>query len=239
MKTFTRYFSLAVTALALSACGQNPQPLNYNQFGFNNNGTGMGQIPTQGGCVPLQTGSFGFSANNASMSLGALYAGNVPGGGQFGQVVMGGTSLGGMGAGMIQYQPKQSPNGTIQLGATVNQSGQANVTGMIQLAPSVIQTVMYASGAMWGGGFGGMNGMPTNGMPNTGMPQNTAGPCVSSIAIRAVQNVILNQTNPYGGYNPYGGMNNQIGMAGGTGQILRALVYLYLNNGTPIGPFEF
>jgi hypothetical protein len=234
MKTFTRFFSLAVTALALSACGQNAQPLSYNQFGLNNNGFGTGQIPTQGGCVPLQTGSFGFSATNASMNTGALYAGNIPGAGQFGQVAMGGTSLGGMGAGMIQYQPKQSGNGTLQLGATLNQSGQANLTGMIQLAPSVIQTVMYASGGMWGGGFGGMNGMPTNGVPT-----NTAGPCVSSIAIRAYQNLILNQTNPYGGYNPYGGMTNQVGMGGGTGQILNALVYLYLNSGTPVGPFVF
>ena len=230
MKTFTRFFSLAVTALALSACGQNAQPLSYNQFGLNNNGFGTGQIPTQGGCVPLQTGSFGFSATNASMNTGALYAGNIPGAGQFGQVAMGGTSLGGMGAGMIQYQPKQSGNGTLQLGATLNQSGQANITGMIQLAPSVIQTVMYASGGMWGGMNTGMNG---------GMPTNTTGPCVSSIAIRAYQNLILNQNNPYGGYNPYGGMTNQMGVTGGTGQILNALVYLYLNSGTPVGPFVF
>jgi hypothetical protein len=89
---------------------------------------------------------------------------------------------------------------------------------------------MYASGGMWGGMNGGMTGS---------MPTNTSGPCVSSIAIRAYQNVILNQNNPYGGYNPYGGMTNQIGMTGGTGQILSALVYLYLNSGTPIGPFAF
>jgi hypothetical protein len=66
---------------------------------------------------------------------------------------------------------------------------------------------------------------------------------VNSIAIRAAQNLILNNTNPYGGYNPYGtnpyGGTGQIGATGGTGQIMAAMVYLYLNNGTPIGPFQF
>lgn len=234
MKTWTKLLSMACAALALSACGQNAQPLNYNQFGLNNPGGGAGGVPTQGGCVPLQTGAFGFTANGAAMSYGALYAGNVPGAGNYGQVTMGGNSLGGMGAGMIQYQPKQSASGSLQLGAVLNQSGQANVTGMIQLSPAVIQSVMYMSGGIWNGG---MNGMPNTGIPNTG----TAGPCVSSIAIRAAQNLILNNMNPYGTYNPYGGManNGNIGVGGGTGQILTAMVYLYLNSGTPVGPFQF
>ena len=230
MKTFTRLLSLAVVALALTACGQNSQPLNYNQFGLNNSGTGT--IPTQGGCVPLQNGSFGFTATGASMNYGAFYAGNVPGAGQFGQVVMGGNSFGGMGAGMIQYQPKQSASGSLQIGASLSQTGQANITGMIQLSPAVIQSVMYMSGGMYGGG------MYNGGMYNTGTTAPTNSLCVSSIAIRAAQTLILNNTNPYGTYNPYGNSGNY-GASGGTGQIMAAMVYLYLNNGTPIGPFQF
>jgi hypothetical protein len=133
---------IAVTSLVLSACGmQNQNPAAFNQ-GFNQGFGGQTGFPIgggmnqPGGCVPVQNGTFGFSAQGAQMNGAIILAGTLPANsthpGQYGQVVMGNTM--GATAGMIQYQPKQSQSGVIQIMVSP-QTG--TMTGVVQLYPHI------------------------------------------------------------------------------------------------------
>ncbi len=224
MKVLSKFFGVALIAMTLAACGTStttPVATNYGQLGYN--GTGQTGFTGQAGCVPIQSGSFSFTGQGASMNSAVLLAGNFPmnsphPGQQFGQVTMGGSSFN-TGGGMIQYQPKQGQSGTLQLTSS-STMGQGTVSGQIQLSPAVIQQIMAMSGYM--------NGGYTNTYPGNYQQTNL---CVNSIALDVVQTVISNNYNTQYGQPAY----NQ----GGMGQINQALVYLYLNNGQPVGPIVF
>lgn len=220
MKTLSKILGVTAVAFLLTACGSNA-PVNPALM---NNGVGggfggQGGFGGPGGCVPIQSGTFSFTAQGAAMNTAVMLAGNLPMNsthpGQYGQVVMGGGFMNTGGMGMIQYQPKQGVNGTIQLQASYSQGGPATVSGMIQLSQSVVQQI-YATMGGWGGGF------QQQGMNNL---------CVSSIALDVVHTVLMNNNT----WGTQGGFNNQPG----TGQVNQALIYLYLNSGQPIGPIVF
>ncbi len=218
MKTLTKLFGMALLASSLAACGSSTTP--YTGISPYNNGYGnqTGYVG-QGGCVPIQNGSFSFSAQGAAMNSYLILAGNLPMNsthpGQYGQVILGGTGNPSGGAQMIQYSPVSGANGMIQMTASSG-NGQSMISGTIQINPYLI--TQYA----------GMNGMAYNGYNGY---NNQAGsqPCVQSIGIDIVHTIVQNNFNP--GY--YGGAGYG---APSAGQINRALVYLYLNNGTVLPP---
>ena len=221
MKTLTKLFGMALLASSLAACGSSTTtPYNaYNPYNGYGNQTGYAG---QGGCVPIQNGSFSFSAQGAAMNNYLILAGNLPMNsthpGQYGQVTLGGSGNMGGGGQMIQYSPVSGASGTIQMTASSG-NGQAMISGTIQINPYVI--AQYA----------GMSGMAYNGY--NGLNNNQAGsqPCVQSIGFDIVHTIVQNNFNPAnyvgGGYAP---------PPPSAGQINRAVVYLYLNNGTVLPP---
>lgn len=226
MKTLSKILGVAALASTLVACGSNA-PVNpalvNNGYGPGVNGVGVGP----GGCVPIQSGALSFTAQGAAMNTAVLLAGNLPMNsthpGQYGQVVMGGGIVN-SGYGMIQYQPKQSQNGTIQLSASYAQGSMSTVSGVIQLNQNVIQQIYATMGY-----YGGMNTMQ---YPNNNMYMNNV--CVSSLALDVVQTILLNNNNYYYGTGMQQNFNQP-----GTGQVNQALVYLYLSSGQPVGPIVF
>jgi len=216
MKTWKQVFGAAFISLSLSACGMN----NMNPMMMNGLGTGFGNgFNTAGtmvnGCVPVQAGALSFSIQGASMNNSLIVAGNLPSNspqpGQYGNVSMGGAGNAGFGAGggSIQYSPRTGLNGSLQLFASGANSGQANVSGMIQLSQTVISQVLaYASTY---GGNGAFN--PSNPYQNS-----LQSICVSSIGLRVVHQTFFN------------------GFGTGMGQIFQAQIYLTLNNGVPLPP---
>lgn len=217
MKTIN-LFALAVIAMGLTACGnQNTNPYVNAQYnnGLYGNQAGYGNY--QGGCVPIQNGAFTFTAQGAQMNSAIILAGTLPANstrpGTYGQVTMGGNMQVGMNQqGMIQYQPKMSSSGQIQI--MVNPTG-GTMSGTIQLS----QTIVYQLMAMQAGGS------QYYGQPGVTQPQQSQ-LCVQSLAL----DIVHTANYSYGSYS-YGGMS--------MGFINQALVYLTLNNGQTIGPIPF
>ncbi|NDF13704.1 hypothetical protein EB061_00035 [bacterium] len=211
MKTPFQFFGAAMICLALTACGMN----NTNPMVMNglNNGLYNSAVGTNG-CIPVQAGTLSFNIQGASMNGALIIAGNLPTNspspGQYGNVTMGGAGTGGFaGGGSIQYSPKVSFNGSIQMFASGGNSGQTNVSGMISLSQTVISQVLaYASTY---GGNGGFN--PSNPLQNS-----LQSICVSSIGLRVVHQTFFN------------------GYGTGMGQIFQAQIYLTLSNGVPVPP---
>ena len=182
MKTLSQILGTALMALALAACGAsntNPYGNSYNPYGYSNGliGTnGMNGFNTQGGCQPLQQGTFTFSAQGVQMDSVKILAGNITSGahyGNYGQVTMGGM---GMTGGGYPFSPYMGTNGNI----TQLSAGQGTLSGSIQLSQGVIYNIMaYASNM----GLGGMN---TGTMGGMGAMNNSI--CVSSIGLWLVHN---------------------------------------------------
>jgi hypothetical protein len=173
MKTL-RIFGAALLAMTLAACGSsntNPYMNGYNPYSTN----GYNNYNMQGGCQPLQQGTFSFTAQGAQMDSTILLAGNVSSGphyGNYGQVTMGG--MGATGGG-YPFSPYMGTNGNI----TQLTAGQGTLSGTIQLSQGVISNLMAYAYNM--GGTTGMNTMGTMGMSNPSI-------CVSSIGLWAVHN---------------------------------------------------
>ena len=217
MKALNKILSVGLIAVAMTACG--------NQNAAQQQAAALAAaqaaaLSGQGGCVPIQSGTFSFTGTGALESDAQLQVGYLPAmstnPGHHGTVVMGGTMN--TSTGMIQYQPKVSTNGTLQLTASP-QGGM--VSGMLQLNQAVVQQIM-----MYYSGYNtGYNTGYTTGYPNTA----TTSLCVQSIALDVVQNVILSNTGYTTGYTT--GYSSP-----GYGQVIQALVYLTLSNGQTVGP---
>ena len=128
MKTLSRIFSLAIVALAVTACG-----------GSNNNTAGYANTAGyQTGSV--SSGVIGFSGTGATISQTSVLAGMFPansGVGSYGQLMAGGSNISGNTGAMIQFQPKQGTNGTLQMYA----ANQNSIFGQIQLSSTLIQQI--------------------------------------------------------------------------------------------------
>ena len=141
MKTINLLF-ISIVALGLTACGnQNNNPYANGYNGIYGNQTGYNGV-YQGGCVPLQSGGFGFTAQGAQMNGAIILAGTLPANstrpGTYGQVAMGSQQMANQ-QGMIQYQPKISSSGQMQI--VVNPSG-GTMSGSIQLSQSIVYQLM-------------------------------------------------------------------------------------------------
>lgn len=207
MKTLFKTLGLALVSLSITACGAN----NINPYAMNGYGTGLYNTSTTNGCIPVQAGTLSFSIQGASMNNALIIAGNLPANspqpGQYGNVSMGGAGFGNGGGGSIQYSPKTSFNGSLQIFASGGNSGQTNLSGTLALSQAVISQIL-AYGATYSGN-GGFN--PSNPYQNS-----LQSICVNSIGLR-----IAHQTF----FNGYGT---------GMGQIFQAQIYLTLNNGVPL-----
>lgn len=210
---------LFLVSLSLVGCGMQPQQppmMGFNggfgqQAGFGG-GIGFGgNYP--GGCAPIQSGAFGFTAQGAQMNGAIILAGTLPANstqpGQYGQVTMGGNMQ--MMPGMIQYQPKVSQSGQIQI--TVSPQNGV-MTGVVQLSQAFVFQLMA------------MQGFNTNPY----MINQQSQLCVTSMAFDIVHTTTA-------GYNTMPQFGQQFGM--NTGFINQALVYLTLNNGQSLGPIAF
>ena len=209
MKTTLKTLAVALVAVILTACGASN---NVNPYTSSYLGT---QTSAVGGCVPLQNGSFTFSATGATVYPdAAILAGTLPQQslqpGAYGTVIMGGTTT--AVAGMITYQPKTSANGSIQLNASGNNGAGGTVTGTIQMSGSVINQILSSVGYNYS---------------NTVAGTAQTSICVQSIAIQAAV------ASNYSSYNTY---QTQ---AGGSGIVSMANVYMTLNSGQTIGPISF
>jgi hypothetical protein len=228
MKTFNQILLMSVVATSLVACGKqsNPDPnaLALAQNGSYVNGQWVGGVGGQGGCIPLNTGGYNpvnlsFSGTGVYETNAVILAGLLPANstapGAHGTITMGG----GMnnGGGMIQYSPKVSTSGMLQISSST-QGG--SISGTIQLNPAIAQQIVSYYG-------GGMNTGYNTGGYNTGYNNTNTGLCVQSVALDIVQNVILST-----GYNT--GYSQ-----GGYGQVIQALVYLTLSNGQTTPPIVF
>jgi hypothetical protein len=148
--------------------------------------------------------------NGAIILAGTLPA-NSTRPGQYGQVTMGGNMQ--MMQGMIQYQPKMSQSGQIQISVSP-QNGM--MSGVVQLSQAFVFQLMSMQGFA-GGGF----------QTNTFYGQNQQSQlCVSSMAFDIVHTTTA-------------GLNQFQGFGMNTGTINQALVYLTLNNGQTLGPIPF
>lgn len=183
MKTINTLI-IGVLAIGLTACGNNNNNPYANGQGYYGNQTGYGSV-TQGGCVPLTSGQLGFTAQNAQMNSAVILAGTLPANstapGAHGTVAMGSN---GMAQGMIQYQPKQSSYGVLQI-AIAPQGGV--MTGVVQLYPQVLMQLT--------GGYYPYNGQQQNGL------------CVQSMSFDIVHT--LQMSGGYGGYTQGYGFINQ------------------------------
>ena len=226
MKTLNQIFGAALVAMSLSACGSNTNPYATSYNAFNNSGNGTAGYTGQPGCAPVQSGVIPFTVNGTMSIMNGveLLAGNLPQGnvhaGSYGQAIVGGSSMINQGGGMIQYSPKQSSDGTLQMSAS--QTGA--LSGTIQLSPSRISQIMANAGYNTGYNNGYNNGY------NTGM--NTMSQvCVTSIGLDIVQ-TLSNSGGYYGGYN--GGYTGGYNQMMNTAVINSALVYITLNTGGTI-----
>ena len=168
-------FALGLTLLVLVAgCGNtasNPNTIaGYNSLGQPVNSQGQVIGGGVGSCVPLQTGTFSFTATGANVSATDILAGLLPAQsrspGPHGQVIMGNSSYGvGYGSGITLT--KQSSSGTLQVSVATG----GTLTGTMQLNQSIIYSIMSTLG---GGGYN-----PYGGTTGTNL-------CVSTMAIDAV-----------------------------------------------------
>jgi hypothetical protein len=210
MKSLFNFFGVALASVSLLGCGVNTaNPVMMNGF---NNGAFNTAGPTNG-CIPVQAGTLSFNIQGASMNNALILAGNLPSNsprpGQYGNVSMGGAGFGGAGGGSIQYSPKTSFNGSLQIFATGNNNGQTNISGMVSLSQIAISQIL-AYGSTYGG-----NGMYNPGNPHQNSLQSI---CASSIGLSIVHQTFFN------------------GYGTGMGQIFQAQIYLTLNNGVPLPP---
>ncbi|MBS1958237.1 MAG: hypothetical protein JST80_02075 [Bdellovibrionales bacterium] len=186
MKTINNIL-LALLAVGLTACGNNNNNPYPNGQGYYGNQTGY-YGATQGGCVPLTSGAFGFTATNAQMNSAIILAGTLPANstspGAHGTVAMGSA---GATQGLIQYQPKQSQYGTLQI-AIAPQGGV--MTGVVQLQPQVLYSL---TGYNYGYGA---------------YPNQQSQLCVQSMSFDIVHTLQMSQAG-YGGYTQGYGYINQ------------------------------
>lgn len=213
MKNVTTLFAYAMIAIGLAACG--------NQ----NNGTQQGYYNAQGQWV--QTGSttnYGTVGAGGCVPLGQQLSFTIQGASVNSAVVLGGllpansTRPGQYGQAVMGGSMQQGYAGGLTLvkqtytGAMMQLSvNSGSVSGMLQLDPSTLQQLMMMGGAQ------------TQQYPYNNQQNYNSGACISSIAIDVVYQAPV-QT----GYS-------QQPMQG---QIMQALVYLYMNNGQPIGPIK-
>jgi hypothetical protein len=220
MKTLSQILGLALIASSLAACGSSNNSAGAALAAQQAAAAANGIQTAAGGCIQLGA-PLPFTANGAAIDSTKILAGNFPASsgiqqffGQlgFGQVVMGG-GLNTTGS-SIQYQPLVSSSGQLQL--SVNGT---SVSGVIQLGQSIVSYIQGSSGNTYNpSGTVGVN--------------NTAGLCVNSLSLWAIQTVLSsgNQGGQYG---------QQYGQSMGTGQINQAIVYLTMNNGQSVGPITF
>lgn len=230
------HLTAAFAFIALTAgCGTSTQqnPALLNQTGFN--GQGVYTNNYSNGCVPLASGQIPFSAQGVTIDNTKLLAGQLPASqlypaNTYGTVTLGGGYAPNYGAGGVTLM-KQSALGSIQINAysTANMQQQypqqqypqqnvgasGNITGVIQLSQTVIQNILAQQG------YAAMNNNQYNNQYNNtyNTPYNAAYN-LNSICVRSVGIYTVHQTVP-----SYNGMQS-------TGQILGALVFLYLNNST-------
>ena len=140
MKNLTKVLITGLMVIGLAACGS----------GSNNNSqadtalSGAGINGTTGGCFPSVVNNtsavLNFAGTNVSLSSTQILAGILPNGdsrpGTYGTMAMGSTGSGGS----IQFQTKQSSAGQIQFSITPSGT-TSNITGSIQLSPSVINYI--------------------------------------------------------------------------------------------------
>jgi hypothetical protein len=136
MKTsLGKIFNFALLAMALTACGTGNNTSTYSQNGQ----TCVNGVCTQTGLVggtSISSGAIGFSGT-AAVSQTSIYSGQFPstsGLGTYGQLTAGSSMA--SGGALIQFQPKQGTNGSIQMYA-----GQNSIYGTIQLSPQIVQQI--------------------------------------------------------------------------------------------------
>jgi len=218
MKTLMKIIPAALVAISLSACGNN----NAAQLAAQQAALAASQQYGSGSsCISqgVQTMSVSFSDSNATLYQNAvLVAGNLPGGaphpGQYGQMVVGGGVAGaGTGGTSVQFSPKNSASGMMQLYMT----GTA-LSGTLTFTQPVVTALLQASGSYYN-------------TYNPAYPNyNTQNICITSIGIDAAVSV-----STYNNYNT----GYTTGYGTSTGTVIQALVYVTLSNGQSFGPIPY
>jgi hypothetical protein len=130
--TFSKLLGLALLAAVVTACGgsSNTVPNASNISGY------------QTGSSSVASGAIGFSGSGVSITQTSVLAGIFPsnsGIGSYGQL-MAGSNISSGGA-MIQFQPKQGTNGTLQLSGNMN-----SIYGTLQLSQTLTQQILQYYG---------------------------------------------------------------------------------------------